>query len=304
MKVLLKFAFAVLLLIPGWGLAASPALVDAQWLKSNLGDLDLVVLDIQAPKDFQRFHVPGAVNAPYDRWRTRGKGKPAGMLPPVDTLESLIGGLGIDNAKRVVIVGTGRGAGDLAAAARVLWTFKVLGHDQVAVLDGGLVEYAQAKNPLESGGSRPEPARFEAKPDAALLLDTDGVKAVLESGQGQFVDARSAGEFVGLYRGDEKERRGTIPGSRNLPHDWVTRDGSASLRDAAGLAALFSARGIAAEGEQIHFCHSGNRAALTWFAAYAVLGNEQARLYDGSMMEWARREDLPIEQEIRLCDAC
>ena len=84
----------------------------------------------------------------------------------------------------------------------------------------------------------------------------------------------------------------------------MTRDGSAMLRSAAEIEALFAARGVASEGEQVHFCHSGNRAALTWFAAYALLGNEQALLYDGSMMEWARRDDLPIEQEIKLCDAC
>jgi thiosulfate/3-mercaptopyruvate sulfurtransferase len=129
------------------------------------------------------------------------------------------------------------------------------------------------------------------------------VNQILEE-QGEFVDARTTGEFVGLYRGDDKERRGTIPGSRNLPHDWVTRDGSAKLRDAAELKALFAARGISAQGEQVHFCHSGNRASLTWFAAYAVLGNERERLYDGSMMEWAPREDLPMEQEIKLCEAC
>lgn len=303
MQVMLKLMLTLFLLAPCLGLAAVPALVDAQWLKSSLGEADLAVLDIQAAKDYQRFHVPGAVNAPYDLWRTRGKGEPVGMLPPVGELESLIGGLGIDNSTRVVIVATGRGAGDLAAAARVLWTFKVLGHDEVALLEGGLVEYAQAKYPLESGRNRPEPGVFEAKPDAALMLDADGAKAVLDR-KGQFVDARSLGEFVGIYRGDEKERRGTIPGARNLPHDWVTQDGSATLRDAAELAALFKARGIASEGEQVHFCHSGNRAALTWFAAYAVLGNEQARLYDGSMMEWAVRKDLPIEQEIKLCDAC
>ena len=169
MKALLKLAFALTLVIPFMGLAAVPALVDAQWLKSNLRDTNLVVLDIQTSKDYQRFHVPGAVNAPYGRWRTHGKGKLTGMLPPVARLESLIGGVGIDDAKRVVIVATGRGAGDLAAAARVLWTFKVLGHDQVAVLDGGLVEYAQAKHPLESGDNRPEPVTFHAKPVAALL---------------------------------------------------------------------------------------------------------------------------------------
>jgi thiosulfate/3-mercaptopyruvate sulfurtransferase len=303
MKVLSTLVLSLILSIPTLGSAATTPLVDAQWMKSSLGDPALVVLDIQEPKDYRRFHVPGAVNAPYKHWRTHGKGEPRGMLPPVAVLESLIGGLGIDKSKRVVVVATGRGAGDLAAAARVFWTFKAMGHPEVSVLDGGLVEYAQAKYPLESGVNRSDPARFEAAPDPALILTADAVKAVLDR-QGQFVDARTVGEFVGLYRGDEKERRGTIPGSRSLPHDWVTRDGSARLRDSDELAALFRARGISSEGEQVHFCHSGNRAALTWFAAYAVFGNEEALLYDGSMMEWARREDLPIKQEIKLCDAC
>jgi thiosulfate/3-mercaptopyruvate sulfurtransferase len=213
-----RLVLALILMVPALAVAAVPALVDSDWVKSNLGRSDLVVLDIQAPADYQRFHVPGAVNAPYERWRTSGKREVEGMLPPVARLEAMIGGLGIDDRKTVVVVSTGRGAGDLAAAARVFWTFKVLGHDQVAVLDGGLVAYAQAKNPLESRVNRPVPATFSAKPDPDLMPTADDVKAVLGR-QGEFVDARSVGEFVGLFRGDEKERRGTIPTSKNLPHD-------------------------------------------------------------------------------------
>jgi thiosulfate/3-mercaptopyruvate sulfurtransferase len=275
--------------------------VDARWLASNLAADDLAVLDIQNPEEYARHHVPGAVNAHYGKWRT-GKKDPAGpsMLPPASRLEALIGALGIDNHSRVVIVATGRGAGDLAAAARVFWTFKALGHEKVAVLDGGLVAWAQARGPLEAGNNRPEPKNFSARPASDMILTAEGVKAMLDAGDG-FVDARTEGEFVGLYTGSDEERAGTIPGSRHLPHDWVTEDGSARLRDAGSLKALFEARGIPAEGGQVHFCHSGNRAALTWFAAYAVLGNAQARLYDGSTMEWARRDDLPLEQHIRLC---
>ncbi|MEA3275653.1 MAG: sulfurtransferase [Pseudomonadota bacterium] len=303
MSNLTRLVFFLFLLAPTLGFAGAPPLVDATWMKANLNTPDLVVLDIQEPKDYRRFHVPGAVNAPYGSWRTSDKGVPVGMLPTTERLEALIGGLGIDNGKTVVVVSTGRGAGDLAAAARVFWTFKVLGHEAVSVLDGGLVSYAQGRNPLESPVNRPEPTKYVARPDPELMLNIEGAKALLAN-QGGFVDARSAGEFVGLYRGGKEERPGTIPGSKNLPYDWVTEDGSGKLRDAGALEALFAARGIAHEGEQVHFCHSGNRAALTWFAAYAVLGNKQARLYDGSMMEWARQEDLPVEQQIKLCDAC
>jgi thiosulfate/3-mercaptopyruvate sulfurtransferase len=275
--------------------------VDVGWLSQNLSRDDLTVLDIQEPEDYKRFHVPGAVNAPYGVWRT-GKKDPSGpsMLPSAERLGQLIGSLGIDNRRAVVIVPTGRGSGDLAAAARVFWTFKVLGHGPVAVLDGGLVAWAEAKKPLESRPNQQRAVTYEARLDPAQHLAAADVKARLDAGSA-FVDARSEGEFVGLYTGDKRERPGTIPGSRHLPHDWVTEDGSARLRSPETLEALFEARGIPADGEQIHYCHSGNRAALTWFAAYAVLGNEEARLYDGSTMEWARRADLPLVQHIQLC---
>jgi len=160
-----RLVLALILMVPALAVAAVPALVDSDWVKSNLGRSDLVVLDIQAPADYQRFHVPGAVNAPYERWRTSGKREVEGMLPPVARLEAMIGGLGIDDRKTVVVVSTGRGAGDLAAAARVFWTFKVLGHDQVAVLDGGLVAYAQAKPRGSRGRHRYSLADWDLAPD-------------------------------------------------------------------------------------------------------------------------------------------
>lgn len=297
-----KIALFLIFVAPFAHAADVPPLVDANWLATNLERSDLAVLDIQNPKDYARFHVPGAVNAHYGKWRT-GKKDPAGpsMLPPVERLEALIGSLGIDNERTVVIVATGRSAGDLAAAARVFWTFKALGHGRVAVLDGGLMSWAQGRNPLESGSNPPKAVTYAAHPDSTMILTADATKTLLDAGSG-FVDARSEGEYVGLYTGADEERPGTIPGSRHLPHDWVTEDGSALLRSTDTLKALFAARNIPTEGDQVHFCHSGNRAALTWFAAYAVLGNDKARLYDGSTMEWARRPDLPLEQHIQLCE--
>jgi thiosulfate/3-mercaptopyruvate sulfurtransferase len=171
------------------------------------------------------------------------------------------------------------------------------------VLDGGLVSYADSGAPLARGSERRAATEYRANFQPALVPDAQAVKAAVET-NAQPVDARSEGEFVGVYTGDDAERPGTIPGSRHLPHDWISDSGSGKLRSPGALKALFEARGVATDGEQIHFCHSGNRAALTWFAAYAVLGNEDALLYDGSMMEWARDDNLPISAEIELCDAC
>lgn len=314
MRTLQRIALSVLFLVTLPAFAEAPALVDTEWLKARLNDPDLAVLDIQSPKEYQRFHIPGAVNAPYDRWRTQPpkKGSPSAsseppplssMLPPIDTLESMLSELGISNDDQIVVVATGRGAGDLAASARVFWTLQVLGHDSVSVLDGGLVAYADSGAQLARGAETRPSTEYRANFRPELVPDAKAVRAAIAA-DAQPVDARSEGEYVGVYSGGSSERPGTIPGSRHLPHDWVSNDGSGRLRSAGAMRALFEARGVDTDGDQIHFCHSGNRAALTWFAAYAVLGNKGALLYDGSMMEWARDDSLPVEQQLQLCDAC
>lgn len=302
MSLLLRITIATLCLLPTL-LVAQP-LLSADELKGRLGEDGLVVLDIQDKVAFQRYHIPDAVSAPYGVWRTNGKdGKPASMLPPVPRLEKMLGALGISEDSKVVIVATGRSAGDLAAAARVFWTFKVLGHRDVSVLDGGLVAFVDAGGRLAKGPSPSRMTTYKAAVDQDLLLDTDAAAALL-AGNASFVDARTEGEYLGIYGGGKKTRAGTIPGAHSLPYDWISKDGGGQMRDSAELKALFKAREIDPNAPQVHFCASGSRASLTWFAAYALFGNENAKLYDGSMDQWGPRKDLPIDQKIKLCESC
>ena len=132
-------------------------LVDAAWLNGHLGDV--VVLDIRygAPEGadreaFESGHLPGAVYASYARkpWRVERDGVP-GMMPAIDDLERLIGGLGVSNEDHVVIVSGGTSAGALGAATRLYWQFKVVGHEPVSILDGGYAAWISAGYQVESG---------------------------------------------------------------------------------------------------------------------------------------------------------
>ncbi|MBT3361107.1 MAG: sulfurtransferase, partial [Rhodospirillales bacterium] len=146
--------------------AATKSLVGADWLAAHLDAPGLVVLDIRNRIDggsreiFAKGHIPGAVYSDYlgDGWRVARDGVP-GMLPPVTDLEKLIGGLGIGNDTHVVIVPGGVSAVDYGSATRVFWTFKVLGHDKVSILDGGYKGWvADAKRAVAMGPSnRPAP---------------------------------------------------------------------------------------------------------------------------------------------------
>jgi thiosulfate/3-mercaptopyruvate sulfurtransferase len=279
--------------------ATAPALpgplVQGDWLKANKDSPALVVLDIQEPPAFTRHHVPGSINWPFSQWRTGDKDDPPKSLLPLAALTERLGELGISAETPLVIVATGTSSGDLSASARVFWTLKVLGHDQVAILDGGLASYVNDHRGAFANGTqqaRRAPVTYDARPNLDLLADA----VWLQDSDMPRLDARTLGEFVGVVAGPG-ERPGTLPGAHHLPFDWLTQDSSGRLRDRDALDRLFEHAGINGEAA-VHFCHTGNRAALTWFVDYAVMGNREARLYDASMIEWGKDPALPIETRL------
>lgn len=287
---------ALLLLFASMAHAGMAPLLDSAWLVKHQHDPHLVLLDIQPVEDFRRYHLPASVNAPYAQWRTA-----EGMLPGVDYLEQQLGRLGISQDDPVLIVATGLSAGDMAAAARVFWTLHVLGHKDMSILNGGLAGYARRYGVanLTSAVKTPRAGTYKASPRFEEMPTTEQVRGDL-SDLVVPVDARSVAEYLGLRRGGPDERPGTLPDAHNLPFDWLTVEGGGELLPTEAIKRLITARGIPLTGQQIHFCHTGSRAALTWFASHALLGNTQARLYDGSTAAWARRPDLPIERKLDL----
>lgn len=305
MKQMIRLIGVTFLWLVSFGAAAAP-LVDAGWLLTNMNRPDLVMVDLQSPQGFQRAHIPGAVNSSYDQWRSSPKSPVPKVLPPVKTLEKMIGRLGIDNQTRVVLIPFGQSAGDMASATRVYWTFKALGHESVSILDGGLVGYARGgKNrPLAAGPASPESKVFKAKLNTDFVPTKNTVKAALAAGVAM-VDNRSRAEYLGIYGGGGKERAGTIPGAVNMPYDWLTVNGGASFHSLDDLKAIYQASGVPLDGEQISFCHTGHRTSLAWFVSHELLGNKKAKMYDGSMAEWARDRSTPMEKKVELqCKAC
>ncbi|WP_081999766.1 sulfurtransferase [endosymbiont of unidentified scaly snail isolate Monju] len=284
-----------------WGLAQAAvslpgAVVDGAWLKAHVDAPELVILDVQEQAQYRQHHVPGAVNIPFTRWRSGADEQPPLSLPPLKRLASLLGSEGIDRETPVIIMNTGAGPGDVAAVARVYWSLVVLGHEHMAILDGGLVDYVNRHHGAYVRGAPPnrEPAMYRPRPNKQVLVTRDQLARGVTN---PLLDARSLPEHVGLVAGPG-DRPGTLPGARHLPFDWLVDD-KGLLRDKAALDKLFAYAGIP-QGGAVHFCHTGNRAALTWFADYALLGHRDARLYDGSMMEWSRDPSLPLERKLDL----
>lgn len=286
------FVFGILLLAQPL-FAAAPPLVDADWVKANLGKPGVIFLDMQGAKGFARAHIPGAASTDYGQWRKKSaKGVPA-QLPGQDYLEKLIGGLGIAPDTHVVLTPIGQSAGDLSVATRIYWSFKAMGHKDISILNGGLIDYALKKRyPLAEGKDQPPAKSYKASPDMHVVAGADDVLAALEKGT-SIVDARTPMEFTGKRTG-RGERGGAVPGAKLLPHYTLVKPKSGTLPDGPALKALFEKAGVPMSGPQIAYCHTGNRASLNWFVAHELLGNDQAKLYDGSMIEWAKNKAYPL----------
>jgi thiosulfate/3-mercaptopyruvate sulfurtransferase len=291
----------MLLTVPSAASLAATPLVDAGWVRSNGQKPGVVVLDLRnklgkgSRQSYLDGHIPGAVYSDYlnDGWRTKVDGVP-GQLPPVADLEKLIGGLGIGNDSHVVLVAGGVSALDMGSATRVYWTFKVLGHDEVSVLDGGYKAYAaDPANPVEKGANPPKAAVFKASFRPELIADRDQVRAVMGKGV-PLVDMRPPEQYRGEKSHKAAKRPGTIPGAVNVPESRITEQGGRFV-GAARVAELLKAAGVEGDGEAIAFCNTGHWASLGWFAQSEILGNKQVKLYDGSMVDWSAREELPIE---------
>ena len=284
---------------------AVPALVDVAWLLENNGRDDLVVLDVRnelsdgSEAVYRAGHVPGAVYSNYLKagWRTEMDGVPV-QLPRLETVEALIGELGISNDSHVVIVSGGKDAQAYSSAARVYWTFKVVGHDRVSILDGGYRAYAaDPANPVETGWVDPLPDIFTAELRPELLADRSAVAAAAAEGR-PLIDNRPREYFLGKKRHTWAKKAGTIPGAVSIPDSALVEDGR--IIGAAQADALLADAGLGEAGtspaqETITFCNTGHWSALGWFVQSEILGRKYVRLYDGSMVDWSSKPDLPLQ---------
>ena len=273
-------------------------LVSTDWLAAHLGEPDLQVLDAtfylphlkrDASAEFEQAHIPGARFFDIDRVADHSNPLPH-MLPDPAAFADAVGALGVGSGDRVVVYG-GRG---LIASARVWWTFRVFGHDRVAVLDGGLAKWRKEGRPVESGRPVPTPRRFAAAYHEDLVADLARVRAVLGRRDAQIIDARSRGRFTAT----EPEirpglRGGHIPGSLNLPYNELFRADDDAMLPADQVRGAFTRAGLDPGGPVVATCGSGVSAAVLALALYR-LGRRDAAVYDGSWTEWGGRADTPV----------
>lgn len=274
------------------------ALVSTDWLLAHLSDPDIRVVDAswylpmsgRDPRaEYAEARIPGAVFFDIDEICDLSSPYPH-MLPPAEKFASRARRLGLGDGNHIVVYD---GSG-ISSAARVWWMFRVFGHDEISVLDGGFPRWKGQGKPLSDLPEIGRERHFTARFNALMVRETGQVGAAAESGRTQIIDARSAGRFSGKDpEPREGLRGGHIPGSCNLPFTALFDEDRLFKRGDA-LRRAFLDAGVDLNRPIITTCGSGVTASVLALGLH-LLGHRNVGLYDGSWSEWGSREDLPAE---------
>ena len=272
-------------------------LVSTEWLAAHLKDPDLRILDASwllpgvegdAKAAYDAAHIPGARYFDIDDISDHRSELPH-MAPPIEKFMSRLRAMGVGDGHQVVVydnIG-------IYSAPRVWWTFKLMGQENIAVLDGGLPKWLAEGRPTEDLPPMVRDRHMTVRRQAHLERDVTQVSSASKLGDHEILDARSAGRFSGT---DPEPRAGLrgghIPGSKNVPFtSLLNADGTMKTPDA--LRAVFAAAGVDLAKPAITTCGSGVTAAIISLALERI-GKTDHSLYDGSWTEWGAFPTLPV----------
>jgi thiosulfate/3-mercaptopyruvate sulfurtransferase len=250
---------------------------------------EIQLVDVRDLAAYEEGHIPGAVHLDVDTLSEERDGV-RGVLKPVADVRTLLAAAGVDPQRRVVVYGA---ADELKQATRMFWILEYLSYPAVSLLDGGYEGWVALGTTPATGPPPPSPIAAERIPQevrSELLATVEDVKA----GDAALIDLRSREEYVGASKQDFVAKPGHIPGAVNLPGGSVVEDRRLRLKSQAVIAELLREQGVRDDQPVITYCNTGRDGTVGYFINRLV-GREDVAVYDGSMAEWASREEVETD---------
>jgi thiosulfate/3-mercaptopyruvate sulfurtransferase len=270
-------------------------LISTEEVAARLGNDDLHLIEVdEDTAAYERGHLPGALAL---HWRDELQRHDARDVVAKEGFEALMAARGIDQNTEVVLYG----GNNNWFAAYGYWYFKLYGHENVRLMDGGRKKWELEERPLTTDVPTPTPTTYTAQPanKAIRALRDEVIASVRKT---PMVDVRSPEEYSGALAApahlpqEQAQRSGHIPGALNIPWSRAANE-DGTFRSADELHALYLASGkLSADDAPIAYCRIGERSSHTWFVLHELLGIDKAKNYDGSWTEYGSLVGVPIEK--------
>ncbi|KOG87780.1 sulfurtransferase [Streptomyces varsoviensis] len=274
-------------------MSRSDVLVDADWVQARIDDPKTVIVEVDEDTSaYDKNHIKNAVRIDWKK----------DLQDPVRRdfvdragFEALLSEKGIANDDTVVLYG----GNNNWFASYAYWYFKLYGHQDVKLLDGGRKKWELDSRDLVAEVPSRERTQYRAK-EQDLSIRAFRDDAVAAIGKLNLVDVRSPDEFSGKLLApahlpqEQSQRPGHIPSARNIPWSKAAND-DGTFRSDDELKEIYEAAGVDLSKDTIAYCRIGERSAHTWFVLHELLGQENVRNYDGSWTEYGSLVGVPIE---------
>lgn len=266
--------------------AGEGLLVSTEQLAAELKSGKVRLLDAENGENFNRAHIPGAVNLYFMDLEDAEENAKTGQPIFPQLAASKFGALGLTREADVVVYDSGDGRG----ASAVWYILRYLGHDRVRILDGGFRKWLKEGRVVTQEAAKPPKVTYLPKPRSDWAVKTD----TLPKSGALLLDARGLAEFSGKDSGGARQA-GHIPGARSFP--WSQLSGEvATFRQAEAMKKALLDAGITPDREIVTYCNGGLGRSTFLFAALTQLGYDRVRVYPGSWIEWASDPARPIER--------
>ena len=272
-------------------------LVETDWAKEHLGNpgIKLVEVDVDTTA-YDAGHIPGAVGF---NWETQLQNQVSRDIIDKESFQKLVAEAGISTADTVIIYGDNNNW----FAAYAVWLFKIYGHQDVRLMNGGRQKWLNEDDKqLTVEKPNPTPVNYTVQNvNLGLRAFVNDVFEASKSHSYNFVDVRSPDEFTGKViappgMNETAQRGGHIPGAKNIPWSTaVNTDGT--FKSADELRSIYcDQKGVDPDKDSIAYCRIGERSSHTWFVLKYLLGIENVKNYDGSWTEYGNLIGAPIEK--------
>lgn len=270
------------------------SLVSVEWLKSNLNNENIVVLEVHSGETKIKYadeHIPGSVYASSVYFQTNlpDKSNVPYDIPSKENFEKLIQDLGINNETKVIIVYPGFIPKDVMCATRTFWTFSYYGMTNISILNGGLNAWKRAGYPVDNNNVAINKGNFKVKDISSNVIAIfQDVKSGVNESNTILLDSRMVPDYIGKTKQPFVNKYGHIPSAINY-FAGLFLNPDMTFKNEKQIKFEMSLLGIKPEMKIITYCNSGQFATTSWFALREIAGFKNVSSYDGSVADWVNK---------------